>query len=87
MSVQDIAISKDMGMKRNCEGQHGPKTRMEIASCSCTCICITNHFFSLTDTAASASAILLHRMDMLAHACGHTSVLEAAGFPHQARLG
>ena len=25
----------------------------------CTCIGITNHFFSLTDTAASASAILL----------------------------
>ena len=33
-------------------------------SCSCTCICITNHFFSSTDTAASASAILLQL-----HAC------------------
>ena len=30
------------------------------SSLSCTCICITDHFFSLTDTAASASAILLH---------------------------
>jgi hypothetical protein len=31
------------------------------SSSSCTCICITNHFFSLTDTAASASAILLQQ--------------------------
>ena len=29
------------------------------SSLSCTCICITNHLFSLTDTAASASAIFL----------------------------
>jgi hypothetical protein len=32
----------------------GPRSS---SSCSCTCICITNHFFSLTDTAASASAV------------------------------
>ena len=31
------------------------------SSFSCTCICISNQFFSLTDTAASASAILLQR--------------------------
>jgi hypothetical protein len=31
------------------------------------CICITNHFFSLTDTAASASAILLQRTTTLLH--------------------
>jgi hypothetical protein len=36
-------------------GVHAPSS----SSCSCTCICISNHFFSLTDTAASASAILL----------------------------
>ena len=29
------------------------------SSLSCTCTCITNYFFSLTDTTASASAILL----------------------------
>jgi hypothetical protein len=34
----------------------GPRSS---SRCSCTCICITKHFFSLTDTAASASAILL----------------------------
>jgi hypothetical protein len=28
---------------------------------SFSCRCITNHFFSLTDTAASASAVLLQR--------------------------
>jgi hypothetical protein len=33
--------------------QHWPQTAPKV------CICITNHFFSLTDTAASASAILL----------------------------
>jgi hypothetical protein len=38
------------------QGFGGPRS----SSCfSCTCICITNHLFSLTDTAASASAILL----------------------------
>ena len=31
------------------------------SSSSCSCTCITNHFFSLTDTAASASAILLQQ--------------------------
>jgi len=35
--------------------------RISSSSFSCTCICITNHFFSLTDTAASASAILLQQ--------------------------
>jgi hypothetical protein len=34
------------------QGFGGPRS-------SSSCICITNHFFSLTDTAASASAILL----------------------------
>jgi hypothetical protein len=38
------------------QGFGGPQ---RSSSCSCTCICITDHFFSLTDTAASASAILL----------------------------
>jgi hypothetical protein len=37
------------------QGFGGPRSS---SSFSCTCICITNHFFSLTDTAASASAIL-----------------------------
>jgi hypothetical protein len=36
---------------------------------SCTCICITNHFFPLTDTAASASAILLQRSTKLLDSC------------------
>jgi hypothetical protein len=38
------------------QGFGGPRSS---SSCSCTCICITNHFFSLTDTAASASANLI----------------------------
>jgi hypothetical protein len=43
-------------------GVWGPRSS---SSCSCTCICITNNFFSLTDTAASASAILLqHKVDL-----------------------
>jgi hypothetical protein len=37
------------------QGFEGPRSS---SSLSCTCICIANHFFSLTDTAASASAIL-----------------------------
>jgi hypothetical protein len=32
------------------------------SSLSCTCTCIINHFFLLTDTAASASAILLQQL-------------------------
>jgi hypothetical protein len=36
------------------QGFGGPRS-------SSSCICITNHFFSLTDTAASASAILLQQ--------------------------
>jgi hypothetical protein len=40
------------------QGFGGPQSSF---SCICTCICITNYFFSLTDTAASASAILLQR--------------------------
>jgi hypothetical protein len=38
------------------QGFGGPRSS---SSLSCTCICITDHFFLLTDTAASASAILL----------------------------
>ena len=38
------------------QGFGGPRSS---SSLSCTCTCITNHFFPLTDTAASASAILL----------------------------
>jgi hypothetical protein len=40
------------------QGFGGPRSS---SSFSCTCICITNHLFSLTDTAASASAILLQQ--------------------------
>ena len=40
------------------QGFGGPRSS---SSFSCTCICITKHFFSLTDTAASASAILLQQ--------------------------
>jgi hypothetical protein len=36
-------------------------TSCQSSSFSCTCICITKHFFSLTDTAASASAVLLQQ--------------------------
>jgi hypothetical protein len=43
--------------------RHGVYKLTVYDSCSCTCICITNHFFSLTDTAASASAILLQQAD------------------------
>jgi hypothetical protein len=40
------------------QGFWGPRSS---SSFSCTCICITNQFFSLADTAASASALLLQR--------------------------
>jgi hypothetical protein len=45
---------------------------------SCTCICITNHFFSLTDTAASASAILQSSLtnEVLARSCNSQLVLK-----------
>ena len=46
------------------------KAAATSSSFSCTCICITNHFFSLTDTAASASAILLQ-------SCSHLVLLES----------
>jgi hypothetical protein len=65
------------------QGFGGPRS---LSSFSCTCICITNHFFSLTDTAASASAILLQqlaadpschptRMRPQPHAPTHTSLV------------
>jgi hypothetical protein len=56
----------------------GPRSS---SSCSCTCICITNHFFSLTDTAASASAILLQQqcIAVMQKPCGpmHFSVWDS----------
>jgi hypothetical protein len=40
------------------QGSGGPRSS---SSLSCTCTCITIHFSSLTDTAASASVILLRQ--------------------------
>jgi hypothetical protein len=48
------------------QGFGGPRSS---SSFSCTCICITNHLFSLTDTAASASAILSQSWPQLNDAC------------------
>ena len=42
------------------QGIGGPRSS---SSLSCTCTCITNHVSSLTDTSASASAILLQQVD------------------------
>jgi hypothetical protein len=39
------------------------------SSFSCTCICITNHFLSLTDTAASASAMLSQHCLLVRYDC------------------
>jgi hypothetical protein len=38
-------------------------TSQYSSSFSCICICITNNFFALTDTAASASVILLQHLN------------------------
>jgi hypothetical protein len=47
------------------------------------CTCITNHIFSLTDTAASASAILLHRSHAPTASGRH--LFKTAVPPHVAR--
>ena len=59
------------GCLRHCPAAMTPHIAHHYAtnnssSFSCTCMCITDHFFSLTDTAASASAILLRYKQMQA---------------------